>query len=41
MKRAIQRLVENPLARKVLGGELLRGAEIVVSADERGLVFKN
>jgi len=41
LKRAIQRDVQNPLAMKLLAGELGEGDTIAVSADKKGeLVFK-
>ena len=40
LKRAIQTLVQNPLASKILGGDIRSGEKVVVSADGDGLVFK-
>jgi ATP-dependent Clp protease ATP-binding subunit ClpB len=41
LKRAIQRLVENPLAQRLLGGEFLVGDAIEVDTDETGaLTFR-
>ena len=42
LRRAIQRLVENPLARALLSGSFVSGASITVDADPTGahLVFK-
>jgi ATP-dependent Clp protease ATP-binding subunit ClpB len=41
LKRAIQRLVQNPLAQKILEGEVLPGDVVTVDAAETGeLVFK-
>lgn len=39
LKRAIQSLVQNPLAIKLLGGEIKSGSSIRVSAGDEGLVF--
>jgi ATP-dependent Clp protease ATP-binding subunit ClpB len=35
LKRAIQRLVQDPLALKILDGEILHGDHIVVDADKK------
>src|SRR5947209_3210590 len=35
LKRAIQKLVQDPLALKILGGEVLHGDHVVVDADKR------
>ncbi|MBI2856739.1 MAG: AAA family ATPase [Chloroflexi bacterium] len=40
LKRAITRYVENPLANKVLAGEVEEGSAVVVDAGEGGLVFQ-
>jgi ATP-dependent Clp protease ATP-binding subunit ClpB len=41
LKRAIQKLVQDPLALKILDGEVLNGDHIVVDADKHGkMVFK-
>ncbi|MEM9694869.1 MAG: AAA family ATPase, partial [Myxococcota bacterium] len=40
LKRAIQRLVENELARRILSGDFGAGDVIEVDADENGLVFR-
>ncbi len=42
LKRAIQRLVQDPLALKILDGEVLHGDYVVVDADEKAgkLTFK-
>ncbi|MFN3238973.1 MAG: ATP-dependent chaperone ClpB [Pseudomonadales bacterium] len=40
LKRAIQRHVEDPLAKQILSGEVKRGTEIVADYAEDGLVFK-
>jgi ATP-dependent Clp protease ATP-binding subunit ClpC len=39
LRRAIERLVENPLASKILAGEYKEGDSIVVSLVDEGLVF--
>ncbi|MBI4330866.1 MAG: AAA family ATPase [Chloroflexi bacterium] len=39
MRRAIQRYVENPLSKKILGGEFKEGDVIEVSAGKEGLTF--
>jgi ATP-dependent Clp protease ATP-binding subunit ClpB len=40
LKRAIQRLVENPLARKLLEGEFQEGDTVEVDAEDGELVFR-
>jgi ATP-dependent Clp protease ATP-binding subunit ClpB len=42
LKRAIQRLVQDPLALKILDGEVLQGDHVVVNAapDGKSMVFK-
>ena len=42
LKRAIQRLIQDPLALKVLDGEILHGDHVLVDADpkERKMIFK-
>jgi ATP-dependent Clp protease ATP-binding subunit ClpB len=42
LKRAIQRLIQDPLALKILDGEVLHGDHVVVDADlkERKMIFK-
>ena len=42
LKRAIQRLVQDPLAMKILDGEVLHGDHVVVDADKKDhkLTFK-
>jgi ATP-dependent Clp protease ATP-binding subunit ClpB len=40
LKRAIQRLVENPLAKRLLEGEFADGDTVLVDADGEGLTFK-
>jgi len=42
LKRAIQRLIQDPLALKILDGEVLHGDHVVVDADarEHKMVFK-
>ncbi|AWL12648.1 Chaperone protein ClpB [Saliniradius amylolyticus] len=39
LKRAIQQQIENPLAQKLLAGELLPGSKLHIDADEQGFVF--
>ena len=39
MKRAIQRNLENPLALKILQGELKAGAHVIVEGTGKGLTF--
>jgi ATP-dependent Clp protease ATP-binding subunit ClpB len=40
LKRTIQNLVQNPLARKMLAGEITDGATVVIDAGGDGVVFK-
>ena len=42
LKRAIQKLVQDPLALKILDGEVLHGDHVVVDADKRAgkMVFE-
>ena len=40
LKRTIQNLVQNPLARLVLAGEIADGSTLVVDAGKDGIVFK-
>ena len=40
LRRAIQRQVENPLAKKILGGEFAPGDHVLVDAGEGGLTFE-
>lgn len=40
MKRTIARLVEGPLAEKILGGELSRGSLVIVLLEDSGLDFE-
>ena len=35
LKRAIQRLVQDPMAMKILDGEILHGDHVVIDADSR------
>jgi len=35
MKRALQRLIQDPLAQKILKGEVLAGDHVVVDADTK------
>ncbi|WP_105213055.1 ATP-dependent chaperone ClpB [Pseudoalteromonas sp. T1lg22] len=39
LKRAIQQAIENPLAQKLLSGELTTGNTICIDADENGFTF--
>ncbi|HBB89019.1 MAG TPA: ATP-dependent chaperone ClpB [Blastocatellia bacterium] len=41
LKRAIQTLIQNPLAVKLLNGEVLPGQVVKVSAEDDKMVFKN
>jgi ATP-dependent Clp protease ATP-binding subunit ClpB len=40
LKRANQTLIQNPLAIKLLSGEVLSGQTINVSAENKELIFK-
>jgi ATP-dependent Clp protease ATP-binding subunit ClpB len=40
LKRVIQRMVETPLAKKIMAGEVPDGSTVRVSTDEQGLVFE-
>ena len=40
LKRVIQRMVETPLAKKIMAGEVPDGSGIRVSTNEQGLVFE-
>jgi len=42
LKRALQRLIQDPLALKILDGEVLHGDQVIVDADQprRRMVFK-
>jgi ATP-dependent Clp protease ATP-binding subunit ClpB len=40
LKRAIQRLVQDPLAKKILDGSVLHGDHVVVTAGKTGLEFR-
>jgi ATP-dependent Clp protease ATP-binding subunit ClpA len=40
LKRAIQRLIENPLSRELLGGRFTEGDTIRVAVDDGELVFE-
>ena len=42
LKRALQRLIQDPLALKILDGEVLHGDHVIVEADlpRRRMVFK-
>ncbi len=39
LRRALQRYVENPLAKKILAGELKEGDAVTVDQDDKGLTF--
>jgi ATP-dependent Clp protease ATP-binding subunit ClpB len=39
LRRALQRLVENPLARRVLAGDFVRGDTVRIDADNGELTF--
>ena len=39
LRRAIQRFVENPLSKKIIGGELGAGDEILIDASDGELNF--
>jgi ATP-dependent Clp protease ATP-binding subunit ClpA len=39
LKRAIQREIETPLARRILGGEVRDGHHVVVDVDPAGHLF--
>ena len=39
LKRVIQRYLQDPLAEKLLGGEVMDGATVTVGADPDGLVI--
>jgi ATP-dependent Clp protease ATP-binding subunit ClpB len=41
LKRAIQTEIENPLAHKILAGDMLVGSTIHIDADENGLLITN
>ena len=40
LRRVVQRSVENVLSRKILGGELGRGDDVLIDVDESGLRFE-
>jgi len=40
LKRAIQKLIQDPLALKILDGEVLHGDHVVVDADRGKLKFE-
>ena len=40
LRRAIQRLVENPLAKRLLGGEFSAGDGVLIDEHEGSLVFE-
>ncbi len=39
MKRALQRLIQNPLAKKILAGEVLPGDSLLVDATDGAIRF--
>jgi len=41
LKRVIQREILNPLAAKILSGEIRDGSQLVIDRDERRLLFRN
>jgi ATP-dependent Clp protease ATP-binding subunit ClpB len=40
LKRVIQKIVETPLAKKIMAGEVPDGSGVRVGTDEQGLVFE-
>jgi ATP-dependent Clp protease ATP-binding subunit ClpB len=40
LKRVIQKMVETPLAKKIMAGEVEDGSRLRVSTDEQGIVFE-
>jgi len=40
LKRVIQKIVETPLAKKIMAGGVPDGSSVVVGTDEQGLVFE-
>ena len=40
LKRTIQNLVQNPLARQVLAGEVTDGSTVIVDAGKDGIAFR-
>ncbi len=40
LKRVIQKIVETPLAKKIMAGEVPDGSSVSVNTDEQGLVFE-
>jgi ATP-dependent Clp protease ATP-binding subunit ClpB len=40
LKRVIQKMVETPLAKKIMAGEVPNGSRLRLSADEQGIVFE-
>ena len=40
LKRVIQKIVETPLAKKIMAGEVEDGSRLRVSTDEQGIVFE-
>ncbi|MGD8371790.1 MAG: ATP-dependent chaperone ClpB [Syntrophobacterales bacterium] len=40
LKRVIQKMVETPLAKKIMAGEVPDGSQVQLTADEQGIVFE-
>ena len=40
LKRVIQKMVETPLAKKIMAGEMPDGSRLHLSTDEQGIVFE-
>jgi ATP-dependent Clp protease ATP-binding subunit ClpA len=40
LRRAIQRLVENPLSKKIIGGEFKKKSTIILELEKGEIVFK-
>jgi ATP-dependent Clp protease ATP-binding subunit ClpB len=40
LKRVIQKMVETPLAKKIMAGEVEDGSRLRVKTDEQGIVFE-
>jgi ATP-dependent Clp protease ATP-binding subunit ClpB len=40
LKRVIQKMVETPLAKKIMSGEVPDGSQVRLSTDEQGIVFE-
>ena len=41
LKRVIQREILNPLAAKILSGEIREGSRVIIDRDDRRLLFKS